>query len=60
MKIFKGDRKLTELKSIEKEFELEISLDNNFFEAFRIFHELIFVQVEFQIDILSPLIRSHH
>ena len=46
--IFTGHRKLAELISVQKEFENEISLDENFLEAFRIFHELIFVQAGLQ------------
>ena len=49
MLVFNGDRKLKEIKSIGKEFENEISLDEKFLEAYRILHELIFVQAGFRI-----------
>ena len=43
-----GYRKLTEIRSIGKAFGNEVSLDENFLEAFRILYELIFVQAGLQ------------
>ena len=48
--LFTGHRKLAELISVQKEFENEISLDEKFLEAYRIFHEFIFVQAGLQIN----------